>query len=421
MDQKKGMFSSFRILSAVVFVLLVCGAGRSETVGAGEYLIWGIEADEAGVGEGSVITEAVLTIRGLNPAHGEAAVYLVDDPAAGIERGQVGEAADVFAEYGTTLTGRVENGDWVCRLSETDDPASEVWGRYEAPFDFPMADGSQVRYSSSLLQLNDFIGNGKGFGACIASNSQVSFESISIQLTIASYEGTYASQDLTIATDADSSQDDYALRFDGESDIVSFRGLEGPVNNFTVSAWVKTGAAHEIDAESDSGADGTSGQRYLCTPQHMGAVDGGMGLSVGTNGVSVYEHGSGYLPALAVYRGSLGTGWNHVAVTYTNKRPRIYVNGHLVHTGLASSRRNVYAPNRLGGLRLGWFQGEAAGFRIWERPLDEAEVLAEAKGSPAGAGLLGDWTFDEGTGSVVYDSSGNGHDGDLYGPTWMVY
>jgi hypothetical protein len=36
------------------------------------------------------------------------------------------------------------------------------------------------------------------------------------------------------------------------------------------------------------------------------------------------------------------------------------------------------------------------------------------------ADLIGHWRFDEGSGTVAYDSSGNGHDGTIYGsPSWV--
>ena len=34
-------------------------------------------------------------------------------------------------------------------------------------------------------------------------------------------------------------------------------------------------------------------------------------------------------------------------------------------------------------------------------------------------GLVAEWHFDEGAGSVVEDSSGNGNDGVIYGATWV--
>ncbi len=47
--------------------------------------------------------------------------------------------------------------------------------------------------------------------------------------------------------------------------------------------------------------------------------------------------------------------------------------------------------------------------------LPATHVSADAK-----EGLVGWWSFDEGTGTVAIDSSGNGHDGTLVdGPTWI--
>ena len=34
-------------------------------------------------------------------------------------------------------------------------------------------------------------------------------------------------------------------------------------------------------------------------------------------------------------------------------------------------------------------------------------------------GLVAEWYFDEGSGSVLEDSSGNGNDGVIYGATWV--
>jgi len=53
----------------------------------------------------------------------------------------------------------------------------------------------------------------------------------------------------------------------------------------------------------------------------------------------------------------------------------------------------------------------------WTLPVLVALVMCHS----AGAGLIGHWAFDEGTGSVAKDSSGNGHDGQLVGnPTWTA-
>ncbi len=162
--------------------------------------------------------------------------------------------------------------------------------------------------------------------------------------------------------------------FDGTDDEVDITYHAGtPTNTFTLAAWVKTTVTHQIDPEASSGTGGTSGQHYLFGADHRGS-DSGAGVSVGTNGISVYEHGSSYMPALAVYSGSLGTGWNHVVVTYTNKTPRIYLNGVLVHTGRTSYKNLVYAPTRIGAGPYGAFNGQIDEVTIYDRALSDAEV-----------------------------------------------
>jgi hypothetical protein len=146
-----------------------------------------------------------------------------------------------------------------------------------------------------------------------------------------------------------------ALDFDGTDDRVDWSSLT-PTNDFTIEAWAKTSATHEIDAESTGGVGGTSGQKYLFAATYRGS-DGGAGVSMGTNGISVYEHGASYMPALAVYSGAVGTDWVHVVVRYISKQPIIYLDGDLVHTGLTSPKATVHAPYRLGSGSYGAFEG----------------------------------------------------------------
>ncbi|MBN1672667.1 MAG: DUF2341 domain-containing protein [Kiritimatiellae bacterium] len=156
--------------------------------------------------------------------------------------------------------------------------------------------------------------------------------------------------------------------FDGNDDKVTFGTANRPADTFSFGAWIKTAETHQIDGESTSGTGGTSGQNYAFEPAHGG--DGaGAGLSIGTNGVSVYEHGAGYMPAPAVYSGMLGSNWNCVAVTYENKRPCIYVNGALVRTGRLSPRPVVYAPRAVGDAQYGDLNGA----------LDEVRLAATAR------------------------------------------
>ena len=179
-----------------------------------------------------------------------------------------------------------------------------------------------------------------------------------------------------------------ALNFDGVDDrvsIASSAGLASITNNFTVSFWVNPRSTHQIDPESVTGVAGVGGQRWAFEPINKPDPDAGAGISVATNGVSVYEHAPGYMPATLVYPATL-SGWTHVAVVYENKQPRLYINGALVRTGLRSPRANVYVqPPDIGGMVYGYLDGQMDDMRIYSRALNSAEVsaLATAEGDNA--------------------------------------
>src|SRR5207247_10233484 len=106
---------------------------------------------------------------------------------------------------------------------------------------------------------------------------------------------------------ADELTSQHALRCDGANDLLALPGSPAQ-DSFCLIAVVRTGVGHEVDPQGASGAGGVSGQHYLFGATHGGDLKAGAGLSVGTNGISVYEHGANYMPALAVYEGPIGTG-----------------------------------------------------------------------------------------------------------------
>ncbi|MBA4387400.1 MAG: hypothetical protein C0404_05425 [Verrucomicrobia bacterium] len=177
------------------------------------------------------------------------------------------------------------------------------------------------------------------------------------------------------------------LLFDGANDSVSVQTAPyaGVVNSFTIAFWAKPQAARTVTAESASGATGTSGQRYAIYPTQgngaYGAGHAGAGISVGTNGVSVFEHADGYLPSPLVYDAVL-TNWTHVAVLYANGRPTLYLNGVAVRTGVASSK-TVHPGCSMGGSSYGWYQGVLDDVRIYNGVLsDEALGVLAVGGAP---------------------------------------
>src|SRR5688500_7648638 len=150
---------------------------------------------------------------------------------------------------------------------------------------------------------------------------------------------------------------DYVLRFNGQSDFIAMPRTTTVTNSFTMEMWANPTAEHQIDEESLAGYAGIEGQRYAVFPMHgthcWGSGHAGAGISIGTNGVSVYEAAGDYIPAVLVYAQPI-KGWTHIAVVYRERRPFLYVNGDLVRSeerrvGKERSsgwRRQRYARNR---------------------------------------------------------------------------
>ena len=187
------------------------------------------------------------------------------------------------------------------------------------------------------------------------------------------------------------------LLFDGTTNHVVVRGsdaLRDLTGNFSIAFWVYPKATHEIDAESDQGGTGTGGQRYVIYPVYSGGVDSpdhaGVGISVGTNGVSVYEHTENYLPPLLVQAQDLQN-WTHVAVVYRENAPHLYLNGKIVRHGLRSKKPHVHAYfEAIGGGSYGYYSGYLDDIRVFVGSLTEVEVAALANARISSEELLPD-------------------------------
>src|SRR5664279_5292197 len=111
-----------------------------------------------------------------------------------------------------------------------------------------------------------------------------------------------------------------AFSFNGINQYVSTPiGVTNIANNFTMEFWAYPTAALAITTEANSGISGAGSQRYAIFPYQGGTQDSGAGVSVGTNGISIFEYGANFLPSPLVYQSAI-TGWTHVAVIYTPRR-----------------------------------------------------------------------------------------------------
>jgi len=137
----------------------------------------------------------------------------------------------------------------------------------------------------------------------------------------------------------------YYLTFDGIDDHLSGSNVSSrAAQSFSVEMWCRPTGTITIDTESNSGTSGISGQRYVVGPTYVDVpvvTDSSVGVSVGTNGIGVYEHGASYLPCLLSYEASI-SGLTNIIVVYNNRQPFLYVNGVLVKVGLQSNRDPVF-------------------------------------------------------------------------------
>ncbi len=153
-------------------------------------------------------------------------------------------------------------------------------------------------------------------------------------------------------------------------------------NTFTMMLWVKTSRTHELDGESSSSTAGTSGQNYALYPTLNTAKwnwdaggYAGAGISVGTNGVSVYEHAGSYMPPVLVWAGSVSNdNWTHVVVTYNNGTPSLYVNGVFQKRGLRGSHANVVPTYVIGSAAYGNYSLGVDEYKLFGGVLSSADI-----------------------------------------------
>lgn len=146
-------------------------------------------------------------------------------------------------------------------------------------------------------------------------------------------------------------------------------------NNFSLGGVFQATQTVSIISEATTGLGGLTGQRYPVFPLFVTTPDAGIGISMGTNGILVFEHTVNHIPALAVYSGVIGTGCNFIFIIYINKTPHIYLNGVLVRSGLTSPRTNIYPSLYIGGGSYGYHSGNIFNYMVYNKSLNTTEIL----------------------------------------------
>ncbi|UHO38091.1 T9SS type A sorting domain-containing protein [Chryseobacterium capnotolerans] len=103
--------------------------------------------------------------------------------------------------------------------------------------------------------------------------------------------------------------------------------------------------------------------------------------------------------------------WYHVAATYDGSTMKLYING-----TLDASKAQTGNVNSNGAFNVGYlyntsrnFNGKIDEVRVWKKALTQTEISQNmCNVSVPAASLAAYWKFNEGSGSTVQDSSGNG-------------
>jgi len=104
--------------------------------------------------------------------------------------------------------------------------------------------------------------------------------------------------------------------------------------------------------------------RFIIYEAHgAGVPNAGLGVSLGTNGLTIIAHSSSYYHVLLAYYTNLNA-WNHYKIVVENKVPRLYVNGTLVKNGYPplSSYTKIYSVFSVGNGFYYNFIGRANNF-----------------------------------------------------------
>jgi hypothetical protein len=207
-----------------------------------------------------------------------------------------------------------------------------------------------------------------------------------------------------------------ALAFDGDDwvEVADAPSLD-LTTGMTLEAWVKP--------------ETKAGWRNVIVKQRAG------GLVYGLYSSDDSGRADGVIRVGEVDRHASGTQlslneWNHVTATYDNDKLRLYVNG------LPVGVYNISGPiaTSAGVLRIGgntvwgeFFKGLIDEIRIYNVALTQAQIQIDMQRTvepgalpPATAltGLVAAYGFNEGLGTSLTDSSGNGNNGAIAGAAW---
>jgi len=242
-----------------------------------------------------------------------------------------------------------------------------------------------------------------------------------------------------------------ALNFDGSDDYINLTGrtLIADDSPYTISLWAKTNSSSGLHQLFNSGQVGATGYSVLIRQ---------------SNSDWMANHYSGSSDPEVRHTGGVTVGaWTHIVMTWDGANIRLYTQGILRATTAVVTHGRESTYNYIGAEGTDYaspsefFNGIIDNVRVYNYALNQDEIkLDYNQGSALTLGVIGDnssyekqaanqaycvpgdttscaapvaeWKFDEGTGTAVYDFSGNANTGILgeyswnvnYVPTWVA-
>ena len=213
-------------------------------------------------------------------------------------------------------------------------------------------------------------------------------------------------------------QSNYSLSFDGVDDYISITHsdlLNIDEDEITIEMWV--------NFQSSSPNDWFLGKQGSITGRILGLY---LTSNLTFNGLlsinnQEYEVNLSNSHPIELAR------WYHIALTYNGLEMIFFIDGVPVGSYAVSGE---LSPSGNYNLYIGsnWNQGENAEMyidevRIWNVAHTQSEIqskMYKSLDSSQEISLVGYWRFDEGLSNIVYDASGNGNSGTIYGATWSM-
>ncbi len=207
---------------------------------------------------------------------------------------------------------------------------------------------------------------------------------------------------------------EYALSFDGNDyvEIADSSPLD-ITGEITIEAWVflEVNTAQFIVAKDSKVSDVT----YRLWTGNDGTW---IFRLVDTGGVERHVYGTGHNVETSA--------WIHIVGVYDGNEMALYQNGSLLNSETVGSftTRINNQPVWVGRSYLNqYLSGKIDELRILNCALNSTEIVEDyaAQGQyPEREGTVAWYHCDEGSGSILGDSSGNGHTGVIYGATWIT-